>query len=451
MRRALHGVILLFALAAALPAEAQPAARAPAGVRRPLRRQVQVWPRLILERSGRRLGTFGFDGHVHTSHSRDADHPTLDVLELAEAAGLDAIVITDHGSSRAAQDLASYQGPLAVLIGEEVGGAFGHAVLWNVPDRRGVQAARGSIQGLAEHVHGRGGLVVLAHPAWWMPNHTYSPRRWMDPQALRRGGLAQGLDALELWNGVYHHRSRELVDAWAALLERGVFVPVVGSSDFHTNGAHPLGGPRTVFLCPVDAQGRPTEPLAGCLLESVRAGRLFVSDGPVVTLDVQGRTLGDTVEVRPGEPVRVEVRALAPAGGRLELFVGRRRAAALELAPGEERTRRWTIQAPAEDSFVRVEIQRSAPEEERPSFSLVTNPVMLDVAPRQVSWRGPDVGPLPPPEGYMRPGAIRRVGAAPARTWRPRRRTRRRILARRSAPSGRAQSPQPVRPDVSVQ
>lgn len=361
----------------------------------------------MTELPGRRLGPFAFDGHVHTSHSRDAVHPTSDVVRIAELAGLDALVITDHGSSSATQDLAQYRGPLTVLVGEEVGGSFGHAVIWNVPDRRGLQNVRGSVEDLGRHVHGRGGVVVLAHPGWWMDNNTYDPRRWMDPMALRRGGIGAEIDALELWNGVYHHRSRELIDAWARLLEQGLYVPIVGGSDFHSNGRHRLARPRNVFLCPVDAQGRPTQPLAPCLLEAVRAGRLFVTDGPIVTMSVQGRTFGDVLEVRPGERVRIEVRAVAPRGGRLEVFVGRDRAATLELAAGVEGTGTWTIQAPRQDSFVRVEVQRLAPEPSGPPFSLVTNPVLLDVAPRQTSWRGPDADRLPPPPGYVRPGRTR--------------------------------------------
>jgi hypothetical protein len=278
------------------------------------------------------------------------------------------------------------------------------------------------VDDLASHVHRIGGVVVLAHPAWWMVNNTYNPRRWMHPQALRRGGIGQGIDALELWNSVYFHRSRELIDEWVALLEQSLYVPIVGNSDFHTNGAHRVGRPRNVFLCRVDGEGRPTEPLAQCLLDAVRAGRLFVSDGPLVTVDVQGHTLGDVVEVRPGESLRVTVRALAPEGGRLQVLVGRREAASLELAPGVERTGTWTIQAPAQDSFVRIEIQRATPIEGRTPFSLVTNPVRLDVAPRQTSWRGPDEGPVPPPPGFVREGRVRfvRGAAVPPRRRPPR-------------------------------
>jgi hypothetical protein len=400
------GLVLLGLLLASFAVSASAQRRPP---RPSLRRQVQVWPRLTLELPNRRLGTFGFDGHVHTHYSHDADHPPLDVLQLAAESGLDALVVTDHGASSITRDLPRYRGPLTVLVGEEVGGSFGHAVIWNVPGRRGIQEARRSMDDLAAHVHRVGGLVVLAHPAWWMANHVYDPRRWMDPQALRRGGIGQGIDALELWNGVYHHRSRELIDAWVDLLEQGVHVPIVGNSDFHTHGAHRLGRPRNVVLCRVDGEGRPAEPLGPCLLDAVRAGRLFVSDGPLVTVDVQGRTLGDVVEVRPGEPLRMQVRALAPDGGRLQVFVGRRLAATLDLAPRVEGIGSWTLEAPSQDSYVRVEIQRLAPQDGRPPFSLVSNPVRLDVAPRQTHWRGPDVGHLPPPPGYTRPGRVRFV------------------------------------------
>ncbi|MCC6877099.1 MAG: PHP domain-containing protein [Sandaracinaceae bacterium] len=393
----MRALVPILALALALPAHAQRSLGR-------IRRVQQDWPRLTAQIGGRTLSTFSFDGHVHTDHSRDARHPTGDVLFLAALADLDALVITDHGSSHATQDLDGYRGDVAVLVGEEVGGPFGHAVIWNVPERRGVQDARETLRDLGAHVHAQGGVLVLAHPGWWMTHNTYDPRRWMDPQSLRRGGISENVDALELWNAVYYQRSRELLDQWVALLEQGIFVPIVGGSDFHVYGAHFLGTPRNVFSCAVDRDGRPATPLGECLLEAVRRGRLFVSDGPVATLDVAGHTMGEVLGVRPGAELRVQVRAVAPRGGQLRVFLGRNVAGTLDLPPGEERSRIWTLRAPAEDSFVRVEIERATPVENATSFSLVSNPVLLDVGPARASWRGQDEGRLAAPPGYRRPG-----------------------------------------------
>ncbi len=341
-----------------------------------------------------------FDGHVHTARSHDADHPAAGVLELARRVDLDAIVLTDHGSSLAAQDLdrAGYAGPVTALVGEEVGGSFGHAVIWNVPDRRGVfEAASESIEALGAVVRSQGGLVVLAHPGWWIDGNFYDPMRWMEYDALRRGGIGQAIDAIEIWNQVYYQPSRRLLDAWVALLDRGLFVPIVGNTDFHRHPEHELGLPRNVFFCPAAESD-----VAACLLSSVQAGRLYITDGPAVTLTVAQHTLGESVPTVPGAPLVVSLAALAPEGGTLELYVGHDIVQRFPLPLGERWERTLTVEAPASDSFVRAEIARATPVPHRTPFSLLTNPVLLDAPPWATSRRGPDEGPVRGPLGFSR-------------------------------------------------
>jgi hypothetical protein len=52
---------------------------------------------------------------------------------------------------------------------------------------------------------------------------------------------------------------------------------------------------------------------------------------------------------------------------------------------------------------VRVEIARLSNTEDEPPFSLLTNPIRIDVLPaRNDGWRGPDEGEIPGPEGFTR-------------------------------------------------
>ena len=378
----------------------------------------------VVTRTHGRWRPLAFDGHVHTSHSHDADHPTLDVMTLAERMDLEAIVITDHGSSSATLDLARYQGPVTALVGEELGGSFGHAVVWNIPDRRGIGAVSEQLDTLGPLVRSRGGVLVLAHPGWWIGRNQFDPRRWMQYDALRRGGIGEHIDALELWNQVYWQRSRELIDEWLGLLERGLYVPIVGNSDFHRVGSHTLGMPRNVFLCEEDASGALRQPVGECLLEAVRAGRLYVSDGPTVAWSVADRLPGDVVVAIPRTLVAVRMRAMAPDGGTLELYRGREVIETLPLSPGEIAEATWLVRVPDEDTFLRVEIQRTTPVPSRPAFSLVSNPVRLEVVPFRDEWRGPPERRVRAPLGFTlrdRERAIER-----AAQQRERRRARRR-------------------------
>src|SRR5688500_17387053 len=131
---------------------------------------------------------FAFDGHVHTSYSNDSRSSPERVLRIAERVRLDGLVITDHGTSRVARDIARYRGPLKVLVGEELGGEYGHVVAWNMHDRRGMKAAHWTIARLAPLVRAQGGAVILAHPGWFMENRREPPTAWLTPSALGPGG-----------------------------------------------------------------------------------------------------------------------------------------------------------------------------------------------------------------------------------------------------------------------
>lgn len=385
-----------------------PTARAwPAGTRLP---DEEAWSLAeVVARSGR-YRALSFDGHVHTSYSHDARHPVRDVMALAERVGLDAIVITDHGSTTASPFLERYEGSVVPLVGQEVGGSFGHAVIWNVPDRRGVpEAVHEGMAALGALVHGRGGLVVLAHPGWWIGRNAFDPRRWMQYDALRRGGIADEVDALELWNQQYYGPTRALVDEWVALLERGLYVPVVGNSDFHVLHQDRLGEPRNVFLCRTSGANELEATLLECFLDAVRRGRLYVTDGPTLRFTVAGRLPGEIVSVLPGTWAAAHVAVTAPLGGTLEVFVGRERVESIALEAGALVERDLALRVPAADSFVRVEVVRPAPDPLRAPFSLLSNPVRLDVLPRRTDgWRGPDEGRVPGPVGFRRIDVERR-------------------------------------------
>ncbi len=322
------------------------------------------------EVAGRTYYPYSFDGHVHTEHSPDADHPPAMVLAAAEREGLDALVITDHGSAAAKLGFAKFKGKITPLVGQEIGGPFGHAVFWNVDVKQEVDPSRTSLAERAAFAHAHGGLIVLCHPGWWIQGREEDPMHWISAQALQPDGLSGTIDAIELWNGVYDAPLRKLITAWEDAMEAGVFVPIVGNSDFHRLGSHRLGGPRNVAYCD---QPEP----ATCLWSAVKAGRLYVTDGPSLLLTVNDVMTGGSVEVAPSEGLQVHVRAEAPRGGELRLFQGRSVVQTLTLAPGQpaDATFRWS--GPSADSYVRAEIVKSPGVPGAGNVELLSNPVRV--------------------------------------------------------------------------
>jgi hypothetical protein len=322
--------------------------------------------------------SYRFEGHVHTSHSRDARHGTVEILTAAERLGLDALIITDHGASIARHDFPSYHGALVPFVGREIGGVFGHAVIWNVADDTSFVPARTSLAQRVQFAHAKGGLLVFAHPGWWIDGNDQDPMQWMTPSALRRGGSAGDVDAIELWNGVYRTPLPKLIAAWVALLEAHVYVPIVGNSDFHRFDSHQLGNAHNLALC--------EQPdVASCLWPAVREGRLMVTDGPAAVLSVNERLPGSVVDPDDA-PLRVAVDALAPEGGELQVYLGEQVVNTLALTPGVRAHAGWELPAPTDDSYVRIEIKRPSPKRSQPALSLLSNPVLIDVG-EQERWR----------------------------------------------------------------
>ena len=288
-------------------------------------------------------------------------------------------MITDHGASLALADFPNYHGPLVPFVGREIGGEFGHAVMWNVSEDDVHTPSRTTLQQRAEFAHRHGGLLVFAHPGWWIDGRNHDPMDWMTPQALRRGGPSGDVDVIELWNGVYRTPLQRLTAAWVKLLEAGVYVPIVGNSDFHNFAVHQLGNAHNLAIC-----DRPE--VATCLWSAVRDGRIMVTDGPAAVFTVNDRLPGSILEA-DGAPLRVDVDALAAEGGTLQVYAGREVVQTLELQPGVRAQASWQIESPTTDSFVRIDIVRPHQAPSQTPISLLSNPVLIDVAPVRSSWR----------------------------------------------------------------
>jgi hypothetical protein len=101
---------------------------------------------------------------------------------------------------------------------------------------------------------------------------------------------------------------------------------------------------------------------------------------------VNGQPPGSVVQVT-GEPLHVKVEALAREGGILRLYRGREVVEQRKLTPGVNAAYSFDVQAPTADSLLRIDIARPRRMRGQTSISLLSNPVLLDVAPLRASWR----------------------------------------------------------------
>ena len=100
--------------------------------------------------------------HVHTTYS-DGTATVAELVAAAAAAGVDALLVTDHDTLGALSD--GWQGRrdgVCVLVGTEVSPKGGHYLAFGV-DREIRHAGRSALE-IAEAVREAGGVGFAAHP-----------------------------------------------------------------------------------------------------------------------------------------------------------------------------------------------------------------------------------------------------------------------------------------------
>ncbi len=160
--------------------------------------------------------------------------------------------------------------------------------------------------------HRKGGLVV-----WSRARHEGAGFRFGEPLADL---LLGDVDAFEIDS--FEDSPFDALPDWYALLNVGCRVPLVGASGKDSNGVA-LGCMRTYASLP------PGEVLTyRGWVEAVRAGRTFATNGPLVSLTVEGQGPGAALEVAAGRRLRVraEARSIVPFE-HLEVIVNGRAAA----------------------------------------------------------------------------------------------------------------------------
>jgi len=269
--------------------------------------------------------------HVHTIISDRYSHAPGDAnrayayspaglrTALAEftAAGVDAIVLTDHNAVDAIFDPQIRGAGIAVIGGMEWTTRRGHALLIGatatdpsqaiLPPPWRARIGPADFRSMVETTHARGGVVIIAHPR--VPFRTW-------PQDTF------GADGVEVW-GLDNLLMRNPASLrwWHDRLVGGDRLLAIAGTDLHPGAGvrrhhHPL---NWVYA----ARCEPTE-----ILAAIRAGHLLLvrgRDTPVVTLGAETGGALDFADVREGDTlvaneIDLQVRVVGGAGTRLRLL-----------------------------------------------------------------------------------------------------------------------------------
>jgi hypothetical protein len=188
--------------------------------------------------------------HLHTVHS-DGTATHTEVAYLAEKAGLDFVIVTDHNVRE--PEVEGYHRNLLLLVGEEIHDPqrvpqSSHLLVFGTNRSFVDQAAEP--QSLIDTVREAGGLAFLAHP--FERSATYSG----EPDINWRDWDVTGYTGLEIWNTMSEFKSlvptlprallmayfpdlglrgplRETLARWDELLAMGRRVAIIGGPDAH--------------------------------------------------------------------------------------------------------------------------------------------------------------------------------------------------------------------------
>lgn len=133
--------------------------------------------------------------HLHSTYS-DGSGTVPDLIEAAEQAGLDFLILTDHGGIRTRRlGLEGWYGKTLLVIGEEVGRKKGHLIAVNV--HKAVHSSSTEMVDYIRHANAQDGLSFIVHPDGKpKPSFGIGDARWKV-----RGHL--GFTGMEIWSYMY--------------------------------------------------------------------------------------------------------------------------------------------------------------------------------------------------------------------------------------------------------
>ena len=378
------------------------------------------------------------DLHVHSAFSDDSGLALRERLAAFRAQGADVIVSTEHDR------IADY-GPALKQMGlqDEIDSIVGVEITTTVMDkttpytaghsnafpvahleheyRDGAPAAEGRrLRTILAGVQNENpsALVQLNHPRpssgvtdepkdMSLFTHLSVGEEGFDPTlplaAARNEPLAQAdpetglrdldFDAIELLNGPSMAYYRVTRADWFSLLLQGEVRTATANSDSHRLG-EVVGLPRTYVQTTASPSSDFNE---GLFIEALRGGRAYGSTGPLLTVTLGGKQLGETYA---GEAATLRVGVVTAPWvpvSSIRVYVNGEQVFAQTIRSGQEKEFPIRFQ---QDSFVTVEVE-GKPEgiyaELLPGFTpfAFSNPIFVDAESDGV-WNAPGLANPPP-------------------------------------------------------
>ena len=268
----------------------------------------------------REVATPGYaacDTHCHTfTYSRHGDATIDERMVTLAAEGIELPVATDHNVQ------VDYDGParrlglrnrFTPIVGNEVTTDFGHFNVFPLaPGSASIDHRGQDWPTIFAAIHGgaTNRMVVLNHARDIHKGYRpFDPKHHIGIAGERLDGWSLRVNIMEVVNsGTTQTDGLQLFHDWFGLLNRGLDIAPVGTSDSHDVGRHFIGHGRTYVRC--DDRDPGAIPLEQ-VYDSLKAGRVLVSYGLMADLRI-GTRYGPGDLVPANEALDVTVRVLGP-------------------------------------------------------------------------------------------------------------------------------------------
>lgn len=341
--------------------------------------ELLVEPGMTIQRKleiSREVPTDGYvasDTHVHTlTHSGHGDATIEERMVTLAGEGIELPIATDHNKHIDYEEVAAKLGVrryFTPVVGNEVTTPRGHFNIFPVASDAKLVDHRQSDWGtLFEEIWRTPDVkvVILNHARDLHSGvRPFGPQHYNALVAENLDGWPMRFNAMETINsGATQTDPLLLFRDWMGLLNRGLMVTPVGSSDSHDVGRHFVGQGRT-YVRTVD--GDPSKIDVAAAVESFVSGQVMVSYGLLAELTVNHEYRSGQIAAGQGtadDQVRVDVRVLGPhwtQANRVQLWANGQvireadfsespdEASSGALPAGVKWVGGWTIPKPAHD------------------------------------------------------------------------------------------------------
>lgn len=326
----------------------------------------EIHRHLAIEREARVPGYVGCDTHIHTLElSGHGDASIAERLINIAGEGVELAVATEHNrhadyaGTQHAMGLDPY---FTTIMGNEVTTGLGHFCVfplgpgstppnWRNKDWPALLSSMRALPGVK--------VIILNHPRDLHEGfRPFASARYLPSVAEDLDGREFGANAMEVVNAAaMYSEPMRLYEDWFGLLNRGLQVASIGSTDTHWVDYVPAGQARTYIETPDSNPGAIDVTVAAGNLSK---GRNLVSYGLVATMDVNGTTVGRQISLRPNDhTLAVSVSVYGPSWTAVDYVVLyanglplRRARFAPSTKAGLKWRQTWQIPKPVQDVYL---------------------------------------------------------------------------------------------------